>query len=46
MRLSQQVNKLAISPNKQFLAAAGHQQIRLFEIAINNTNPVRLIFVL
>jgi G protein beta subunit-like protein len=38
-----QVNKLAISPNKQLLAAGGHQTIRIFEIAINNANPINTL---
>jgi hypothetical protein len=32
---------MAISPNKQFLVAAGNPQIRLFELTSNNTQPVR-----
>jgi len=35
-----QVNRLAITPNKQYLAAAGNPQIRLFELASNNPQPV------
>jgi len=37
---SQQVNKLEISPDKQFIAAAGNPQIRFFEAATHNPNPV------
>jgi len=35
-----QVNKLAITPNKQYLAAAGNPQIRLFELTSNNPQPI------
>mmetsp|Transcript_29603 Transcript_29603/g.87759 ORF Transcript_29603/g.87759 Transcript_29603/m.87759 type:complete len:114 (-) Transcript_29603:1332-1673(-) len=36
-----QVNRLEITPDKQFLAAAGNPQIRLYEIAnAANHNPV------
>eukprot|EP00744_Colponema_vietnamica_P007153 GILI01010327.1.p1 GENE.GILI01010327.1~~GILI01010327.1.p1 ORF type:complete len:307 (-),score=43.26 GILI01010327.1:56-976(-) len=35
-----QVNRLEITPDKQFLAAAGNPHIRLFEINSNNPNPV------
>lgn len=31
---------MAISPNKQQLAAAGNLQIRLFELGSNNLQPV------
>jgi G protein beta subunit-like protein len=34
-----QVNTLAITPNRQFVAAGGHTQIRLFELASNNAGP-------
>eukprot|EP00742_Colponemidia_sp_Colp-10_P003715 GILJ01003954.1.p1 GENE.GILJ01003954.1~~GILJ01003954.1.p1 ORF type:complete len:308 (+),score=27.83 GILJ01003954.1:51-974(+) len=35
-----QVNKLEISPDKQYLAAAGNPHIRLFEINSNNPNAL------
>lgn len=35
-----QVNKLEINPNKEFIAAAGHPHIRLFEVNTSNPNPV------
>eukprot|EP00002_Diphylleia_rotans_P025650 TRINITY_DN5079_c0_g2_i1.p1 TRINITY_DN5079_c0_g2~~TRINITY_DN5079_c0_g2_i1.p1 ORF type:complete len:309 (-),score=55.25 TRINITY_DN5079_c0_g2_i1:1623-2549(-) len=35
-----QVNKLEITPDKQYLAAAGNPHIRFFEINTNNNNPV------
>mmetsp|Transcript_32623 Transcript_32623/g.45270 ORF Transcript_32623/g.45270 Transcript_32623/m.45270 type:complete len:316 (+) Transcript_32623:173-1120(+) len=35
-----QVNKLEITPDKQYLAAAGNPHIRLFEVATNNPQPV------
>eukprot|EP00898_Chlorokybus_atmophyticus_P001747 jgi/Chlat1/2573/Chrsp175S00149 len=35
-----QVNKLEISPDKHFLAAAGNPHIRLFEVNSNNPQPV------
>lgn len=35
-----QVNKLEITPDKQYLAAAGYLNIRLFEVATNNPSPV------
>ena len=35
-----QVNCLEITPDKQFLAAAGNPHIRLFEINGSNNNPV------
>ena len=35
-----QVNQLEISPDKQFLAAAGHSEIRLYEIEGASTEPV------
>jgi len=34
-----QVNTLAITPNRQYLAAGGHTQIRLFELGTNNSQP-------
>ena len=38
--LGQQVNKLEITPDKQYLAAAGNPHIRLFEVTTNNPQPV------
>jgi len=35
-----QVNKLCISPDKRFLAAGGHQHVKLFDINSLNPNPV------
>jgi G protein beta subunit-like protein len=35
-----QVNKLEITPDKQFLAAAGNPAIRLFEVAGSSPQPV------
>ncbi|XP_073980769.1 MTOR associated protein, LST8 isoform X1 [Rhodnius prolixus] len=35
-----QVNALAITPNKQLLAAAGHQHIRMYDLITSNPNPV------
>jgi len=35
-----QVNTLAITPNKQYIAAGGHPQIRLFELGPNNPQPI------
>ncbi|KAL6057291.1 TOR complex subunit lst8 [Balamuthia mandrillaris] len=35
-----QVNKLAITPKKTYLAAAGNPHIRFFEIGTNNPSPV------
>jgi G protein beta subunit-like protein len=34
-----QVNTLAITPNRQYLAAGGHTQVRLFELGTNNSQP-------
>lgn len=34
-----QVNRLAITPDKRFLAAAGSKSIKLFDIRSNNPNP-------
>lgn len=34
-----QVNRLAITPDKRFLAAAGAKSIKLFDIRSNNPNP-------
>ncbi|XP_014255334.1 target of rapamycin complex subunit lst8 [Cimex lectularius] len=35
-----QVNALAITPDKQRLAAAGHQHIKLYDIESGHTNPI------
>eukprot|EP01027_Heterolobosea_sp_BB2_P002333 GEZU01003492.1.p1 GENE.GEZU01003492.1~~GEZU01003492.1.p1 ORF type:complete len:159 (-),score=9.37 GEZU01003492.1:62-538(-) len=35
-----QVNCLAVSPDKQILAAAGHHHVRLFEVNSNNPAPM------
>lgn len=35
-----QVNKLEITSEKQFIAAAGNSQIRLFEVNSNDPQPV------
>jgi len=35
-----QVNKLDITPDKQYIAAAGNPHIRFFEVNTNNPNPV------
>eukprot|EP00741_Cyanophora_paradoxa_P017726 tig00000203_g17120.t1 len=35
-----QVNRLEITPDKQYIAAAGNPHVRLFEINTNNPNPV------
>ncbi|ORX56688.1 WD40 repeat-like protein [Piromyces finnis] len=35
-----QVNRLAISPDKRYLAAAGNPHVRLYEVQTNNPNPV------
>ncbi|KAF9172372.1 TOR complex subunit lst8 [Mortierella sp. AD011] len=35
-----QVNKLAISPDKQYLAAASNQHVRLYDINSPNPNPI------
>ena len=35
-----QVNALEISPDKLLLAAAGHQQVKLFETSTTNANPM------
>jgi target of rapamycin complex subunit LST8 len=37
-----QVNRLSISPDKRFLAAAGHQNIKLYDIKSTNPNPVMI----
>ena len=39
-RALQQVNCLQITPDKNYIAAAGHSHIRLFEIQSNNPHPV------
>lgn len=35
-----QVNRLCISPDKRFLAAAGHHTVKLFDIKSTNPNPL------
>ncbi|KAI4600828.1 TOR complex subunit lst8 [Pestalotiopsis sp. 9143b] len=35
-----QVNRLCISPDKRFLAAAGHHTIKLYDIKSTNPNPL------
>eukprot|EP01096_Ripella_sp_DP13-Kostka_P002250 TRINITY_DN13019_c0_g1_i1.p1 TRINITY_DN13019_c0_g1~~TRINITY_DN13019_c0_g1_i1.p1 ORF type:complete len:320 (-),score=106.20 TRINITY_DN13019_c0_g1_i1:206-1141(-) len=35
-----QVNQLKITPDKQYIAAAGNPHVRLFESAGNNSNPI------
>ncbi|CAD6500135.1 BgTH12-04238 [Blumeria graminis f. sp. triticale] len=35
-----QVNRLCISPDKKFLAAAGHHTVKLYNILSTNPNPV------
>jgi len=35
-----QVNRLEITPDKQYIAAAGNPHIRFFEVHTNNQNPV------
>jgi G protein beta subunit-like protein len=35
-----QVNRLCISPDKRFLAAAGHTTVRLYDIKSSNPNPI------
>ncbi|CAG8447157.1 3095_t:CDS:2 [Cetraspora pellucida] len=35
-----QVNRLCISPDKRYLAAAGNQHIRLYDINSSNPNPI------
>ncbi|KAJ3158762.1 TOR complex subunit lst8 [Geranomyces michiganensis] len=35
-----QVNRLAISPDKRYLAAAGNPHVRLYEVQTNNPNPI------
>ena len=34
------INQLEISPDKSWIAAAGNPQMRLFEVAPNNNNPI------
>ena len=38
-RLTRQINRLAISPNKKYLAAAGSQSIKLYDIAVAGLGP-------
>lgn len=40
---SDSVNRLAISPDKRFLAAAGYSSVKLYDINSNDPNPVRLL---
>ncbi|KAL5345984.1 hypothetical protein V498_00145 [Pseudogymnoascus sp. VKM F-4517 (FW-2822)] len=35
-----QVNRLCISPDKRFLAAAGHHSVKLYDIKSTNPNPI------
>jgi G protein beta subunit-like protein len=35
-----QVNKLEITPDKQYIAAAGNPSVRFYEVNTNNPNPV------
>lgn len=35
-----QVNRLCITPDKRYLAAAGHTNVKLFDIKSSNPNPV------
>ncbi|TGJ84022.1 hypothetical protein E0Z10_g4736 [Xylaria hypoxylon] len=35
-----QVNRLCISPDKRFIAAAGHHSVKLFDIKSTNPNPL------
>ncbi|KAF2876016.1 hypothetical protein BDV95DRAFT_563217 [Massariosphaeria phaeospora] len=35
-----QVNRLCISPDKRYLAAAGHHTVRLYDIKSTNPNAV------
>lgn len=37
---SQQINKLEITPDKQYIAAAGNPHIRFYEANTNNNNAV------
>jgi G protein beta subunit-like protein len=34
------VNRLDITPDKQFIVAAGNPHVRLFDVNSNNPNPV------
>ena len=38
--MCQQVNRLEITPDKQYLAVAGHPHIRLYDIHSSNPNPL------
>lgn len=42
----QQVNRLEITPNKQYLAAAGNPHIRLFDVNSSTPQPVGFILFL
>ena len=35
-----QVNRLCISPDKKYIAAAGNQHVRLYDVNSTNPNPV------
>ncbi|KND03083.1 TOR complex subunit LST8 [Spizellomyces punctatus DAOM BR117] len=35
-----QVNRLAISPDKRYLAAAGNPHVRMYEVQTSNPNPI------
>jgi G protein beta subunit-like protein len=39
-RFLQHINRLEITPDKRFLAAAGNPHIRLFDINSNSNHPV------
>lgn len=36
----QHITRLEITPDKQYIAAAGNPHVRLFEVNTNNANPV------
>ncbi len=40
---SQQINKLEITPDKQYIAAAGNPHIRFYEANTNNNNAVCIL---
>ncbi|KAJ1557476.1 TOR complex subunit lst8, partial [Cladochytrium tenue] len=35
-----QVNKLAVSPDKRYLAVAGNPHVRLYDVQTTNPNPI------
>jgi hypothetical protein len=39
----QQINKIEISPNKQYIIAGGNPQTKLFEVGGNNPQAVSII---